>query len=105
VERGDDPAALVVEEPPELVMTLAPDDARLGWLETEGGEAVEEARRAWRDWKDAWTGVLRAMRSAGISTARIDAYRVGTGYDEGGGQSFEGWLDEIEADLTEGDPR
>ena len=36
------------------------------------------------------------MRSAGMSTARIDAYRVGTGYDEGGGQSLEGWLDEIE---------
>ena len=39
------------------------------------------------------------MHSAGMSTARIEAYRVGTGYDEGGGQSLEGWLDEIEDDL------
>jgi hypothetical protein len=45
------------------------------------------------------------MRAAGMSTARIDAYRVGTGYDEGGGQSLEGWLDEIEDALTEGDNR
>ena len=59
-------------------------------------DALEEARQAWRDWQDAWTGVQRAMRSAGMSTDRIDAYRVGTGYDEGGGQSLEGWLDEIE---------
>ena len=49
-------------------------------------DALEEARQAWRDWKDAWSGVQRAMRSAGMSTARIDAYRVGTGYDEGGGR-------------------
>jgi hypothetical protein len=63
-------------------------------------DALEEARRAWSDWQDAWTGLQRAMRSA-----RIDAYRVGTGYDEGGGQSLEGWLDEIEDALTEGDER
>ena len=68
-------------------------------------DALEEARQAWSDWQEAWTGVQRAMRSAGMSTARIDAYRVGTGYDEGGGQSLEGWLDEIEDALTEGDPR
>ena len=36
------------------------------------------------------------MRSAGMSTARIEAYRVGTGYHEGAGQSMEGWLDETE---------
>jgi hypothetical protein len=59
-------------------------------------DALDDARRAWSDWQDAWTGVQRAMRAAGMSTARIDAYRVGTGYDEGGGQSLEGWLDEIE---------
>jgi hypothetical protein len=41
------------------------------------------------------------MRSAGMSTARIDAYRVGTGYDEGGGQSLEGWLVEIEDQIEE----
>ena len=62
-------------------------------------DALEDARRAWSDWQDAWTGVQQAMRAAGMSTDRIDAYRVGTGYDEGGGQSLEGWLDEIEADL------
>ncbi len=51
---------------------------------------LEEARQAWSDWQDAWAGVQRAMRSAGMSTARIDAYRVGTGYDEGGGVAI-GW--------------
>jgi hypothetical protein len=35
------------------------------------------------------------MRAAGLSTTRIDAYMVGTGYDEGGNQSLLGWLDEI----------
>ena len=40
-----------------------------------------------------------------MSTDRIEAYRVGAGYDEGGGQSLEGWLDEIEDALTEGDQR
>ena len=62
-------------------------------------DALEAARKAWSDWQDAWAGVQRAMRSAGISTTRIEAYRVGTGYDEGGGQSLEGWLDEIEDSL------
>ena len=42
VEGGDDAAALVVEEAPELVVALAADDARPGWLEAEGGEAVGE---------------------------------------------------------------
>jgi hypothetical protein len=64
-------------------------------------DALEEARRAWSDWQDAWAGVQRGMRSAGMSTARIDAYRVGTGYDEGGGQSLEGWLVEIEDQIEE----
>jgi hypothetical protein len=68
-------------------------------------DALEEARHAWSEWQDAWTNLQQAMRSAGMTTARIDAYRVGTGYDEGGGQSLEGWLDEIEDALTEGDHR
>jgi hypothetical protein len=68
-------------------------------------DALEEARRAWSDWQDAWANVQQGMRAADMSTARIEAYRVGTGYDEGGGQSMEGWLDEIEDDLTEGDQR
>ena len=68
-------------------------------------DALEDARRAWSDWQDAWAAVQRAMRAADMSTDRIDAYRVGTGYDEGGGQSMEGWLDEIEDALTEGDHR
>jgi hypothetical protein len=42
-------------------------------------DAFEEARQAWRDWQDAWTNLQRAMRSAGMSTDRIEAYRVGTG--------------------------
>jgi hypothetical protein len=68
-------------------------------------DALEEARRAWADWQDAWTNVQQAMRAADMSTARIEAYRVGTGYDEGGGQSLDGWLDEIEDALTKGDHR
>jgi hypothetical protein len=28
---------------------------------------------------------------------------VGTGYDEGGGQSLTGWLDEIQDQIEEGD--
>ena len=62
-------------------------------------DALENARRAWDEWQDAWDGVQRAVRAAGMSTARIEAYRVGSGYDEGGGQSLAGWLDEIECDL------
>ena len=65
-------------------------------MDDAGGEVL---RHAWTDWQAAWTNLQRAMRSAGMSTARIDAYRVGTGYDEGGGQSLEGWLDEIGDDL------
>ncbi len=47
----------------------------------------------------SWHELQRTMHAAGTSTARIEACRVGTGYDEGGGQSLEGWLDEIEEDL------
>ena len=34
-------------------------------------DALEDARQAWRAWQDAWTNVQRAMRAAGMSTARI----------------------------------
>ena len=67
--------------------------------------ALEDARRALGDRQDTWMNLQQAMRAADMSTARIDAYRVGTGYDEGGGQSLEGWLDEIEDTLTKGDHR
>ena len=40
VEGGDDPATLVVEEAPELVVALAADDAGPRWLQPERGEAV-----------------------------------------------------------------
>ena len=68
-------------------------------------DALEDARQAWNDWQVAWTGVQQAMRAADMRTDRIEAYRVGTGYDEGGGQSLERWLDEIEDALGEGDHR
>jgi hypothetical protein len=68
-------------------------------------DALASARDAWDAWQEAWRDLVGAMRIAGISTVRIDAYRVGSGYDEGGGQSLEGWLDEIEDALTEGDER
>ena len=67
-------------------------------------EALDDARQAWRDWQAAWNGVTTAMSAAGMSTERIEAYRVGEGYDEGGGQSHSGWLDEIEREV-DGDPR
>ena len=41
----------------------------------------------------------RTLRAGGYNTYRLDAYKVGTGSDEGGGQSMEGWLMEIETDL------
>ena len=50
--------------------------------------ALSAARRAWGDWEGAWAMLLHRMRAAGLSTTRIDAYMVGTGYDEGGGQSL-----------------
>jgi len=43
----------------------------------------------------------RTLRHAGYNTYRLDAYQVGTESDEGGGQSMEGWLDDIGADLAE----
>lgn len=67
-------------------------------------EALEDARLAWQKWQDAWAEVQETMRDAGMSTVRIEAYRVGSGYDEGGGQSLIGWLDEIDREV-EGDPQ
>jgi hypothetical protein len=63
--------------------------------------ALSAARKAWGDWEDAWAMLLHRMRAAGLSTTRIDAYMVGTGYDEGGGQSLLGWLDEIQDQIEE----
>jgi hypothetical protein len=62
-------------------------------------DELEEVRAAWQEWTDRWTGYKRTLRHAGYNTYRLDAYRVGVGSDEGGGQSMEGWLDEIESDL------
>jgi hypothetical protein len=62
-------------------------------------EELEEVRAAWAEWTDRWTEYQRTLRHAGYNTYRLDAYQVGTGSDEGGGQSMEGWLSEIESDL------
>ena len=62
-------------------------------------DELEEVRAAWQEWIDRWTEYQRTLRHAGYNTYRLDAYQVGTGSDEGGGQSMEGWLSEIEADL------
>jgi hypothetical protein len=62
-------------------------------------DELEEVRAAWQEWMDRWTEYQRTLRHAGYNTCRLDAYQVGVGSDEGGGQSMEGWLDEIEADL------
>jgi hypothetical protein len=45
--------------------------------------------------------LLHRMRAAGLSTTRIDAYMVGSDYNEGGGQSLTGWLDEIADQIEE----
>jgi hypothetical protein len=60
---------------------------------------LEEVRGEWADWIERWTEYQRTLRHAGYNTFRLDAYQVGVGSDEGGGQSMVGWLDEIEADL------
>jgi hypothetical protein len=62
-------------------------------------DEFEEVRAAWQEWTDLWTEYQRTLRHAGYNTYRLDAYQVGVGSDEGGGQSMEGWLDEIESDL------
>jgi hypothetical protein len=63
-------------------------------------DELEEVRAAWREWTDRWEEFQASLRCAGYNTYRLDAYQVGTGSDEGGGQSIEGWLGEIETDLT-----
>ncbi len=62
-------------------------------------DELEEVRAAWQEWTDLWTEYQRTLRHAGYNTYRLDAYQVGVGSDEGGGQSMEGWLSEIESDL------
>ena len=62
-------------------------------------DELEEVRAAWQEWIDRWTEYQRVLRHAGYNTYRLDAYQVGVGSDEGGGQSMEGWLSEIESDL------
>ena len=66
-------------------------------------DELEMTKVAWSDWLERWEDFRRRLGRAGYSTNRLDAYQVGTGYDEGGGQSMEGWLDEIETDLMGGD--
>ena len=62
-------------------------------------EELEEVRAAWQEWTVCWTQYQHTLRHAGYNTYRLDAYQVGVGSDEGGGQSMEGWLSEIESDL------
>jgi hypothetical protein len=62
-------------------------------------DELEDVREAWREWTEKWQVFGRTLRHAGYNTYRLDAYQVGTGFDEGGGQSMEGWLTEIESDL------
>ena len=76
-------------------MTTLIDSDRANELRDE----LEEVRAAWQEWIDRWTEFQRTLRHAGYNTYRLDAYQVGTGSDEGGGQSLEGWLSEIESDL------
>jgi hypothetical protein len=63
-------------------------------------DGLEEVREAWQQWTDRWTEYQRTLRHAGYNTYRLDAYQVGIGRDEGGGQSLEGWLDEIDTNLA-----
>jgi len=62
-------------------------------------DGLEEVREAWQQWTDRWAEYQRTLRHAGYNTYRLDAYQVGVGRDEGGGQSMEGWFSEIESDL------
>jgi len=62
-------------------------------------DELEDVREAWREWTEQWEAFGRTLRAGGYNTYRLDAYKVGTGSDEGGGQSMEGWLAEIETDL------
>lgn len=74
-------------------MTMTTDKAN------ELRDELEDVREAWREWIETWEAFGRSLRHAGYNTYRLDAYRVGTGFDEGGGRSMEGWLGEIETDL------
>jgi hypothetical protein len=76
-------------------MTTLIDSDRANELRDE----LEEVRAVWQEWIDRWTEFQRTLRHAGYNTYRLDAYQVGTGSDEGGCQSLDGWLDEIESDL------
>ena len=49
-------------------------------------DELEEVRAAWQEWTDRWTEYQRTLRLAGYNTYRLDAYQVGVGSDEGGGQ-------------------
>ena len=62
-------------------------------------DELEMTRVAWTDWLERWEDFRRRLERAGYNTYRLDAYQVGRGMDEGGGQSMEGWLSEIESDL------
>ena len=62
-------------------------------------DELEEVRAAWQEWIETWSAFGRTLRHSGYNTYRLDAYQVGVGSDEGGGQSMEGWLSEIESDL------
>jgi hypothetical protein len=66
-------------------------------------DELEMTRVAWSDWLERWEDFRRRLRHAGYPMARIEAYQPGMGSDEGGGQSMEGWLDEIEDDLMPSD--
>lgn len=74
-------------------MTMTTDKA------SELREELEDVREVWREWTERWAAFRRTLRHGGYNTYRLDAYGVGTGSDEGGGQSMEGWLSEIESDL------
>ena len=62
-------------------------------------DELEDVRGAYSEWIEKWEAFGRTLRHGGYNTYRLDAYKVGMGTEEGGGQSMEGWLDEIEADL------
>jgi len=64
-------------------------------------DELEDVREAWREWTEKWEAFRRTLLAGGYDTSRLDAYKVGTGFDEGGGQSMEGWLTEIETDLMD----
>jgi len=55
-------------------------------------DELEDVREAWREWTEQWAAFGRTLRAGGYNTDRLDAYKVATGCDEGGGQSMEGWL-------------